>query len=329
MPNISIGKTISRKATIYSNQAPITVSEMPFHPHVLRASSPQIYRAQNMHTESETRWHGRPTPFTSQRDEMHQETEHADKAADEDEDETKDTHSVSLTGDVYSMAILCSAGYCRDGIPEQVFSVSGLPEDIRARHEADGVFNANAPTLISESGPGIPRISMTSDAYIYFITVFTFAIQAASLCYCLTDKTEPTNQPNCCSTLLDHPVNIGTPARVGQWYAVVFHLNVFRCILVCLLLFSFEVAALFQGVVNFDNIYSQSSYSFTFCCLRKLSPDFVSVCCDFRFAVIYSVLSLENIICIDTLAWLNTWVCAIKALFCGPCLAKKRPWQPT
>jgi hypothetical protein len=219
---ISIGKTISRKATIYSNQAPITVSEMPFHPHVLQARSPPMSSSYiHSGTESETRWHGKPTPFTPQRDEIHQETEHADKAADEDEDETKDTHSVSLTQDVYSMAILCSAGYCRDGIPEQVFSVSGLPEDIRSRHEADGVFNANAPTLISESEPGIPRMSMISDAYIYFITVFTFAIQVASLCYCLIDKTEPTNKPNCCSTLLDHPVNIGTPTRVGQWYAVV------------------------------------------------------------------------------------------------------------
>ena len=219
---ISIGKTISRKATIYySNEAPITVSEMPFHPHVLQTPGSYMRRGEDMHTESETRWHGRPTPFTPQRDEMHQETEHADKAADEDEDATKETHSVSLTQDVYSMAILCSAGYCRDGIPEQVFSVSGLPEDIRARHEADGVFNANAPTLISESGPGLPRMSMISDAYIYFLTVVTFAIQAASLCYCLIDKTESNKQPNCCTTLLDHPVNIGTPTRVGQWYAVV------------------------------------------------------------------------------------------------------------
>ena len=109
-----------------------------------------------------------------------------------------------------------------------------------------------------------------------------------------------------------------------------FHLNVLSIIFVCLLLFSIEVAALFQGVVNFDNIYSQSSYSPHFRLSSKtFSRLLLSVCCDFRFAVIYSVLSLENIICIDTLAWLNTWVCAIKAVFCGPCLAKKRPWQPT
>ena len=98
------------------------------------------------------------------------------------DEEYIETHTVTLTEDVYSMAMLCSAGYCRTG-----------------HSAADSM----------------------SSIYIHFLTLVTFTIQAASLIYCIIDKTESSRSINCCSTLMDHPVNVNLFVRLGQWCAVV------------------------------------------------------------------------------------------------------------
>ena len=116
------------------------------------------------------------------------------------DEEYIETHTVTLTQDVYSMAMLCSAGYCRTG------------------HSAAD--------------------SMTS-IYIHFLTLVTFTIQAASLVYCISDKTDSTRSINCCSTLIDHPVNVNLFVRLGQWCAVVYFIQNNTLLLLRLFLFVF------------------------------------------------------------------------------------------
>jgi hypothetical protein len=119
------------------------------------------------------------------------------------DEEYIETHTVTLTEDVYSMAMLCSAGYCRTG------------------HSATD--------------------SMSS-IYIHFLTLVTFTIQAASLIYCIIDKTESSRSINCCSTLMDHPVNVNLFVRLGQWCAAVYFIQNNTFLLLRLLLFVFEAA---------------------------------------------------------------------------------------
>jgi len=113
------------------------------------------------------------------------------------------THTVSLTEDVYSVAILCSAGYCRVG------------------HSATDCM---------------------SSIFIHFLTLATFTIQAASLIYCIIDKTESSRSINCCSTLIDHPVNVSLSVRLGQWCAVVYFIQNNTLLLLRLSLFALEAA---------------------------------------------------------------------------------------
>jgi hypothetical protein len=96
---------------------------------------------------------------------------------------------------------------------------------------------------------------MATLLYVNFVTLATFTIQAASLAYCIIDKTGTNRSNNCCSTLLDSPVNVKTEVRLAQW-----------------------------------------------------------------FAVIYSLLSLENIICVDTLAYINNVCCFVKRILFGWCI---------
>ena len=120
------------------------------------------------------------------------------------DEEYIETHTVTLTEDVYSMAMICSAGYCRTG---------------------DSATDC------------------MSSIYIHFLTLVTFTIQAASLIYCIIDKTESSRSINCCSTLMDHPVNVNLFVRLGQWCAVVsFIQNNKLLLLLHLLLIVFEAA---------------------------------------------------------------------------------------
>jgi hypothetical protein len=134
----------------------------------------------------------------------------------QDAEEYTANHTVGLTGDVYSMSILCNAGYCSSG---------------------------NS------------REDMVTLLYVNLVTLATFIIQAASLAYCIIDKTGTNRSNNCCSTLLDSPVNVKTEVRLAQW-----------------------------------------------------------------FAVIYSLLSLENILCVDTLAYINNVCCFVKRILFGWCI---------
>jgi hypothetical protein len=134
------------------------------------------------------------------------------------DEEYIETHTVTLTEDVYSMAMLCSAGYCRTG------------------HSATD--------------------SMSS-IYIHFLTLVTFTIQAASLIYCIIDKTESSRSINCCSTLMDHPVNVNLFVRLGQWCAVFYCIQNNTLLSLRLLLFVFE-AANFVHACGLTYIYGNS-----------------------------------------------------------------------